>query len=76
MKRWKRASFAAVVALALYFGSFLRFTMHHGALVDMRNGELVYDTPDEFEYRLIAIFYAPILHLSHSRIYLDPGTSK
>jgi hypothetical protein len=76
MRRWKRTLIVAAVALAVYFGTFLRFTLHHGALVDMRNGELVYDTPNTFEYRLIAVFYTPILHLSHSRIYLDPGTIK
>jgi hypothetical protein len=76
MKRRNKVLIGAAVALAVYFGSFFQFAKHHGALVDMRNGELVYDTPDKFEYRLIAIFYTPILCLSHSRIYLDPGTSK
>jgi hypothetical protein len=74
MKHWKRVLIVTVVALVLYFGSFLQFTRHHGALVDMRNGELVYDTPDTFGYRLIRIFYAPLLCLSHSRINCDPGT--
>jgi hypothetical protein len=65
-----------VVALAVYLGSFLRFTLHNGSLVDMRNGELVYDAPDNVQYRLMALFYVPILYVSHSRIHLDPGTSK
>jgi len=76
MKRWERILIVAVLALVVYFGTFLQFTRHHGALVDMRNGELVYDTPDTFGYKLIAIFYTPIRYLSHSRIYLDPGTIK
>ena len=66
----------AAFAFAAYFCGYVWFARHHGALISLRTGELVFTVPDTQGYRTFSTLYAPLFYFLHYRIHFEPRAAE